>query len=151
MDRDGLASSGDVEADLVFELGGDPFAAPPLDLFDIDLGKDAGHPERLTTSAGQGSTFKSVIRGLGERCRFVPSELGHRGLRQVATLGHLPLVMGLDHHCGHQAFDRLVVREDPDHVGAPLDLSMESLEGVRRPDLAPVGFGKRREGQQNPL
>ena len=56
--------------------------------------------------------------------------------------------MGFDHHGGDQAFDRRVVGEDPDHIGATLDLSMEAFEGVGRPDLAPVRFGKGREGQQ---
>ncbi len=39
-------------------LAGHPVAAPPPDFFDIKLGEDDGHPERLTTSAGQRSAFE---------------------------------------------------------------------------------------------
>ena len=37
--------------------------------------------------------------------------------------------------------------EDPDDVGAPLDLLVDPLERVRRPDLAPVGSGERVNAQ----
>jgi hypothetical protein len=74
--------------------------------------------------------------------------LGYRRLRQVAALGHLPLVVGLDHHGGHQVFDRSVVREHPGHVGAPLDLTVEALQWIGGPDLAPVALGEGGKGQQ---
>ena len=138
MDRDGLASSGDVEADLVFELGGDPFAAEPLDLLDVEFGEELATP-KATTSAGQWP-LQGRHRGRGER-GLHPSELGHRGLRQVATSATCHSSWVSTTTAVTRPFDRSVVREHPDHVGAPLDLSVESLEGVRRPDLAPVGFG----------
>ena len=99
VDGDGLAPSGDFEAHLVFELGGNAFAAPPSDLLNVEFGEDDGHPERLTTSAGQRPVFERTVDGFDDGCCFfVAAQLRHRGLRQIAALGHLPLVMGLDHH-----------------------------------------------------
>jgi hypothetical protein len=43
--------------------------------------------ERLTTSADEGPAFRSFT----DRRLLVRAELGHRGLRQVAALSHLPL------------------------------------------------------------
>ncbi len=56
--------------------------------------------------------------------------------------------MGLDDHRGDQALDGLVVREDPDHVGAALDLPVDALERVGRPDLPPVDLGEGAEGEK---
>ncbi len=50
--------------------------------------------------------------------------------------GDGPLVVGFDHHGGHEPGDRSVVGEDPNDVGAPLDLTVEALEGIGRPQLA---------------
>src|SRR5215211_4840104 len=47
----------------------------------------------------------------------------------------------------NQADDRRVVREDPDHIGAALDLLIESFERVVRPDLPPVLARERQVGE----
>ncbi len=73
MDGDGLSPCGHLEADLIGELGGNAVAAPPLDLLDVEFGEDGGHPERLTTSAGEWPAFRS----LGDGRLLVPAELGH--------------------------------------------------------------------------
>ena len=49
-----------------------------------------------------------------------------------SALGDLPLVVGLDHDSGDDAQDALVVGENPDDVGAPFDLSVDPLQGIRR-------------------
>lgn len=48
-------------------------------------------------------------------------------------------------HCG--SVHRSWVREYPDHMGAPLDLTIQPLEGVDRGDLRAVLFGERTERQ----
>jgi ribonuclease BN (tRNA processing enzyme) len=65
-------------------------------------------------------------------------EEGHGALGEVAAVGHLPLVMGLDQHRTSQPKQGLRVGEDPDHMRAPLDLLVEPLQRVGRPDLLPV-------------
>jgi hypothetical protein len=52
--------------------------------------------------------------------------------------------MGLDEDAGGEAEQGVVVGEDADDVGAPLDLFVESFSGIRAPDLAPMRFGGRR-------
>ena len=106
----------------------------------------AGIPPRLwrqPASAALGSR-------LGGRPPPTP-ELGHGGLREVAPFGDLPLVVGLDDHGGDQPVDGGVVGEDADDVGAPLDLAVEPLQGVRRPDLAPVRSGKAQKASRSSL
>src|SRR5207248_11170824 len=58
-----------------------------------------------------------------------------------------PIVIELAEHCSDQPHDALATREDPDDVGAPADLSVESLLRVVAPDLSPVFFREGREGQ----
>ncbi len=72
-------------------------------------------------------------------------QLGHGLFGEVAALGDGPLVVRFDDHRGDEASDGCVVGEDADDVGAPFDLPVESLERVRRPDLAPVGLREVRE------
>ena len=48
-------------------------------------------------------------------------------------------------HRSDEADHRRFVREDADHAAATLDLLVESLERVRRPDFLPVGLRERRE------
>jgi hypothetical protein len=62
---------------------------------------------------------------------------GRHGLfGEVAPLGDLPLVVGLDDHRGDEAEGGGVVREDPDDPGAALDLGVEPLDRVRGPDFS---------------
>jgi hypothetical protein len=141
-------TGGDLETYIVFELGGNAFAALSPDVLDIKLGEDDGHSQRATTSASRGSAFRGSVGGLGV-CRLVGAvELGHRGLRQIATLGHLSLVMGLDHEYDHQSFDRPGVRERPTTWVRRLIYRWRRSR-VRRPHLAPVGLWERREGRSN--
>ena len=55
----------------------------------------------------------------------------------------LPFVVLLGEDAADQAHHRGGVREDADHVGAALDLLVQPLERVVRPDLTPVPGGKR--------
>src|SRR6266508_1823826 len=50
----------------------------------------------------------------------------------------LPLVVLLSEDRSYEPNDRVAVGEDPDDVGAPSDLPVQSLLGVVGPDLAPV-------------
>ena len=60
MNGDGLASSGDLEANFELELGGNTFVAPPPDLLDIELGEDDGHPKKANgPSRSKGSRIDS--------------------------------------------------------------------------------------------
>ena len=70
--------------------------------------------------------------------------LGQDGERLGAEVAacDLPLVVLLGEDGADQADDGVAVREDPDHVGAALDLLVEPLERVVGPDLTPV---RRRE------
>ncbi len=56
--------------------------------------------------------------------------------------------MLLGQHRAHDADDRVAVREDPDHVGPPLQLAVEPLLRVVRADLSPVLLREAREGEQ---
>ena len=64
-------------------------------------------------------------------------ELGHRGFGEVVAVGG-PVVVLLGEHGADEADDGGVVGEDLHDVGASLDLLVEPLERVVRPDLAPV-------------
>jgi hypothetical protein len=55
-------------------------------------------------------------------------EQGHGGLRQVAAVGDLPLVVGLDEHARGQPQDRGFAGEDAYDVGATLDLLVQPLQ-----------------------
>jgi hypothetical protein len=83
-----------------------------------------------------------VLAAWLERGRRGRGQLGHGGLGQVAPVGDLPLVMGLDEHAGGETEQGVIVGEDADDVGAPLNLFVESFQGIRAPDLAPMRFGE---------
>jgi hypothetical protein len=70
------------------------------------------------------------------------SKLCHRLLLEVAPLGNRPLLMSLEHDRGDERQDGSVVREDPDCVGAPLELVVHPLERVRGPDRSPVALSE---------
>ena len=75
-------------------------------------------------------------------------ELGHVLVGQVAPFGDGPLVVGLDDDRGDEARDAGVVGEEPDDVGAPLDLAVDPLERVGGLDLAPAELWERGEGEE---
>lgn len=64
-------------------------------------------------------------------------EQGHRGLGEVAA-DDGPFVVLVGEHGSDEADRGPVVGEDPDDVRAALHFLVEPLEGVVRPDLAPV-------------
>lgn len=61
---------------------------------------------------------------------------------EVATVADLPFVVLFSQDGSDEADDGVVVGEDADDVGPPLDSSHEPFEGVGRPDLLPVGLGE---------
>ena len=61
----------------------------------------------------------------------------HRLLTEVAT-SVLPLVVLILKHRCEQAKQRISVGEDTHHLGAPVELGVDSLDGVGRGDRAPV-------------
>ena len=65
----------------------------------------------------------------------------HRRGAEVAP-PHQPLVVLLDDHAGRETDQGPVVGEDPHHVGAPADLSVQALERVGGAQLAAVGGGE---------
>ena len=85
---------------------------------------------------------------VGRAIGGVGVEQGHGALGEVAPVGVEPFVVGFDEHAGRQPQQGVGVREDPDDVGAPLEFLVDSLDGVGRPDLGPVGLGEVRERGQ---
>ena len=51
------------------------------------------------------------------------ADLGHGFFGEVAAFADGPFVVGFDEHGGHVPHDGRVFGEDPDDVGAPLDLT----------------------------
>jgi hypothetical protein len=60
------------------------------------------------------------------------------GLQAEVAPADRPLVVLLEQQGANQADDRGIVREDPDHIGAPLDLADQTLEGIGRADPGPA-------------
>ena len=89
--------------------------------------------------------FGCLAREHGQLCGV---DLRHRFLREVSPFRHGPFVVGLDEHRGDEAGDGGVVGEDAHDVGAPLDLAVDALEGIRRPKLSPVRLREGAEGQE---
>jgi hypothetical protein len=57
-------------------------------------------------------------------------------------------VVLLDHDRGGEPDQRAVVGEDADDVGAPADLAVDALEGIRGAQLRPVHGREGVEGEQ---
>lgn len=70
-------------------------------------------------------------------------DVGQRFFAEVAAFGDGPFVVLLQEDCADEADHRGIVGQDPDHVRSALDLVVDSLQRVRRGDLAPVRFGER--------
>lgn len=51
--------------------------------------------------------------------------MGHGSLGEVAALGELPLVVGLDQHTGREPEQGGGVGEDPDHIGPALEVGVD--------------------------
>lgn len=51
-----------------------------------------------------------------------------------------PLVVWLGEYGADQSDQGVAIGEDPDHVGATVDLAVEPLSRVLRPDLAPISL-----------
>ena len=67
---------------------------------------------------------------------------------EVATIGGGPFVVLLDQDRAGQSEQGCGVGEYPDDVGASLDFLVDSLEGIGRPDPAPVRAGEPGEREQ---
>ena len=76
----------------------------------------------------------------------VRGEERHGGFGEVAAFGDCHSSWVSSEDGADEAEDGGVVGEDADDVGAALDLFVDPLERVRRPDLAPVGVGEGGEG-----
>ena len=63
--------------------------------------------------------------------------------RHVAGSLHCPFIVLLQQDSAHQPDDGGFVGKDADHIGAPLDLAIETLDGIVRINFRPVVF---REG-----
>ena len=68
-------------------------------------------------------------RGLGDMQRLRIQQRFHRLLIEVSA-ANLPIIGDLHLHRTYQADDRGLVGEDPHHIGPPLDLLVEPLQGV---------------------
>jgi hypothetical protein len=66
-------------------------------------------------------------------------EGGHGVLGEVAAVRGLPLVVHVGEHGPDESNHVGLVGEDSDDSGSALDLFVDPLEGVRGPDLGPVG------------
>ncbi len=80
--------------------------------------------------------------------RLPPGGVGPSTSPRVAAVGHLPLVVLFDDDRGDEAVDGGVVGEDAADVAATLDLTVQALERVRRPQLPPVLEGEGAERQE---
>ena len=85
------------------------------------------------SSAGAASDVMGSSMGL--MAAIDPSE-------KVAAVGDLPFVVGLDEDRAGQSQQRLGIGEDADDIGTPLDLLVQPLQRVGRPDLLPMRHGK---------
>ena len=75
-------------------------------------------------------------------------EVSEGGLGQVAAFAVPPFLVLLQQDGSDQAGDAVPVGEDLHDVGAALDLTVETLDGVAGPDLGPVLLGEgRKRGQ----
>ena len=75
-------------------------------------------------------------------------EVSEGCLGQVAAFAVLPFLVLLEQDGSDQAGDAVPVGEDLHDVGAALDLTARTLDGVVGPDLGPVLPGEGRERGQ---
>lgn len=75
-------------------------------------------------------------------------EVSEGGFGQVAAFAVLPFLVLLEQDGSDQAGDAVPVGEDLHDVGAALDLTARTLDGVVGPDLGPVLPGEGRERGQ---
>jgi hypothetical protein len=90
---------------------------------------------------GGSGGFGSCGRG-GQHEGEIIAQGGDRFQGHVAGALHRSFVVLLQEDGADQAGDRGLVREDADHLGAPLDLAIEALEGLVEWILARCSFGK---------
>src|SRR4249919_3855028 len=86
-------------------------------------------PEGWLSGSGCGGQ-RQLLGVVGEVCD------GRGG--DVAAFGRDHLVVDLDEQGADEADHGRLVREDPDDVGAALELAVESLDRIVGPDLRPV-------------
>ena len=71
----------------------------------------------------------------------------HRLVSGLASVTGHPLIVHVDQDCADEPDHRCGIGEDPDHAPATLDLLVDPLKRVGRPDLAPVLTRERGEGE----
>ena len=75
---------------------------------------------------------------------WIIAELSEFFQAHVARAACCPFVVLLEQQGADQSDDRRLVGEDRDHVGAPLDLTVQAFERVGRGELSQCSFGKAR-------
>jgi hypothetical protein len=70
-------------------------------------------------------------------------EQGHGGFGEVAAIADLPFIVRLDQDGAGQPEQGFGVGEDAGDVGAALDLLVEPLQRIGRPDFFQWPIGKR--------
>ncbi len=69
----------------------------------------------------------------------------HGFLGKIATVGDLPLIVGLDKNGAGETEQGFPVGKDSDDVGPAFEFPVESFQRVIRLDLTPMGLGEVRE------
>jgi len=76
-------------------------------------------------------------------------ELGHRLLAELLAFGGEALLVGVEQDGADEPAEGGLCGEDADDLASALQLVVEPLQGVRAPDLAPVGPGEGTEGEDS--
>jgi len=87
------------------------------------------------------------LRGDRDRRTRIDAHGGQLFHRHVAARDR-PLVIQFQHERTDEADDGLAVREDPDHVGAPLDLLVHVFQRIDAVQLRALAFVEGHVGQQ---
>ena len=85
-----------------------------------------------------------------DKLRGIASQLDDRIIAQrrdcfqahVAAPLNRPFIVLFEQQRANEARDRVLVGEDADHIGAPLDLTVEPFDRIDGMDFRPVIFGK---------
>jgi acetylornithine deacetylase/succinyl-diaminopimelate desuccinylase-like protein len=109
-----------VERDLFPASRTDP-SEPWVQRVAASMERTAGHAPNIIPNIGASGPSEYFRRTLGTPIMWIPHSYP-----------------GCGQHGPDEADDRGLVGEDPDDAGAALDLLVQPLQGVGRPDLAPV-------------
>ena len=107
--------------------------------------------DRVAYQIEKETKIKRRVKGAIAGLISVPRRGGDEGIvaqladafqRHVAGPLEGPLVVLFEQQRANEARDRCVVREDADHVSAPLDLRIQPLQRIRRVDLCAMRLGE---------